>query len=295
MLYDKLCGVAEWYLPDEIYQLVRKASFFEFPGRVQDVLSADDLNQAIESGRLNELFFLPYRVVAIEDDESCIILADTEDDALGIQVRRHFLEAKSPWLHGNPAIPNLPEDTLLVTWGEVEDIQHGPGDALRMKNSVRGAVFVSRKRRVVHNCFPMNPRTMEGVKLDMLNNSWSAMRELAYFNAPSRFIVERRPLIVGKRQNGNGKVNRKRGRPMIPRTDVGPIYSLLTPPEIRSLLGMNGAELDITPHWRRRHLRELHSERFTRARGKTVVVRASWVGPTEAIQGNKRYRIVLDR
>lgn len=45
---------------------------------------------------------------------------------------------------------------------------------------------------------------------------------------------------------------------------------------------------------RRRHFRLLTSERYTKMRGKRIVVPAHWVGPTECVQGNKKYVVRTD-
>lgn len=83
----------------------------------------------------------------------------------------------------------------------------------------------------------------------------------------------------------------------IPRHHDRPVYTLLTPQAIRQQYIPRSkvpTGRKVGAHERRRHYRTLRSDRFTRMRGRTIVVPATWVGPSEAVIGNRRYRVMLD-
>ena len=83
----------------------------------------------------------------------------------------------------------------------------------------------------------------------------------------------------------------------IARTHERPSYTILKPHEIRERmkLPMPVGKRAVTPHERRSHLRTLRSEFFRPTnRGRQILIPASWIGPSESVVGNRRYRVMLD-
>lgn len=126
-----------------------------------------------------------------------------------------------------------------------------------------------------------------------IRNALWAMEEMALVQTPKHFILEQSPLAgwspFTKRLNGAG----------IPRSHERPLYTLLQPKEIRRRMGLPEPTDDERrraprPHERRAHLRTLRAERFVHKAGKTVPVKASWIGPSEARVGAHVYRVLLD-
>ena len=114
----------------------------------------------------------------------------------------------------------------------------------------------------------------------------AALEEVMFFNSPSRFIFEEAPAKTP---------NPKFARP-VPRSPQRPLYTLLTPKEIRERLRLPPLQEGgpKTPHERRRHYRTLRSEFFKHKQGQTIVIPACWVGPSEALHGAHRYKVRLD-
>ncbi len=113
-------------------------------------------------------------------------------------------------------------------------------------------------------------------------------------NTPSDFIVEERPLALKSDVKNKARLLRSQHRPH---------YIVLKPRAIKTrLLGLSDSDLDVAPrhgtrapHEVRGHFRRLSSEKFTRARGKVIWIKAHWCGPETAVVGKNRYSVLLDR
>jgi hypothetical protein len=118
----------------------------------------------------------------------------------------------------------------------------------------------------------------------------TALEEIMFFNTPDRFVMESTPVGKAATKNKNKK--------KILRSDQRPRYTLLRPSEIRGVMGIEapapGDKNTPRPHERRRHYRTFRAERYKAAKGKRIVVEATWVGPQEAVVGNKKYRVCTD-
>jgi hypothetical protein len=124
----------------------------------------------------------------------------------------------------------------------------------------------------------------------LLGNISTAIEEIIYFNSPDRFIVESRPAKVKHRDARSLRILRSVERPQ---------YILLKPQEIRQRLHLQGVGSGNgstkTPHERRRHYRTLKSDKFVNKKGETVVVKGTWVGPSEAVVEGRIYRVLFNR
>lgn len=115
--------------------------------------------------------------------------------------------------------------------------------------------------------------------------------DVLQINAPQRFIVEERNEALGPAKKGQ-----------IPRSDRRPLYRLLDKTQVRKIirrpetLAPDGPHVPIrTPHEKRGHFRQYPDdpERYPNAHGRVVWIKPSWVGPREAVEGRKRFRVIL--
>lgn len=116
----------------------------------------------------------------------------------------------------------------------------------------------------------------------MLINTFHA---IACINTLDRFILEVAPAKL--------KATKK-----IPREHQRPKYIILTPKEIRKYLNTSHEVTGRVQsgHDRRGHTRTYPDDpaRYPNAHGKTVWIDAMWVGTTEKVVGNKKYKVILD-
>lgn len=121
----------------------------------------------------------------------------------------------------------------------------------------------------------------------VIGNVITAIEELMLVNSnPEYFIFEQSP--ENPRAAKKGRITRSPDRPR---------YVPLKPDAIRKMMGLKTPESQGAtrqPHERRRHWRQLKSERFTHKRGQRILINACWVGPSEALVGKTRYRVRLD-
>lgn len=117
--------------------------------------------------------------------------------------------------------------------------------------------------------------------------SWAYL-VIGSINLPSKFVLEIKP---------TNSPRKKKSR--IPRYSERPIYTTLTPNKIRQVLK---TEKDVahaegspkTPHDRRGHWRTLNSPKFKNKQGEIIWIDPVWIGRSEAVVGNKKYKVRLD-
>lgn len=279
---------------------MESAKLFHFPGRAHEILPKSMENAEFVA----ESFFLPFRTVAVEDTASMVILHDIDPNARGVYVEREFMEflpldnLESEEFREGKA----PVDLMHVLYSR-EQIERQRGKVAifkgkicythfsSMKHMLGGGieeVLVADKARVAARFRMPITDSLESRRL--LSNIGTAIEEVIYFNSPDRFIVESRP----------AKVKHREGRSLkIPRSVERPQYILLKPQEIRQRLHLpgvgNGHGSTKAPHERRRHYRTLKSEKFVNKKGETIVVKGTWVGPSEATVEGRVYKVLFDR
>lgn len=291
MYFDQACKIIEQWLPQYKHVLMSSA-LFEL-----DVLSYQDLDRTIPSDELEFLtdhFFLPFQYVAIEDKTGIVFLYDHSPDTVGLCKQRQFIDfmytsadlsiyRPEERRHILEMTKSVPIGTFIVSAGEVEmsDVNVSGWDTF---GSVNDFLMASTKQLVMapHHLSHMNRQERNDVTKPAIQNAITAIEEIRLLNSPDRFIVEVIP-------------HRLRPKPKkIPRSHERSRYTLLTPFQIRDRLNitMNGTKK--SSHPRRRHIRRLRSEKYTKARGKSIIIPATWVGPTEGQVGNKRYKVRVD-
>lgn len=309
MIFDTLCSIAEKYL-NHLEPIVRRSRLFIFPGKAHEVLEKERFTQErVDS--INEIFFLPYQYIAIEDTASCTLLWDKEADVVGTKHERFFVDCQP---FGPEAVDNLQsppnEDESLseiyrqslnefvnrtgvkdahilsigrfTTWWEA-DSKAESGAKRIIDGNATYCSLVSKEHGVLEN---MGAAHLAEMAPECLRFAATAYAEVLYFNSPDRFVLEKTP-VKEKKQNQQKH---------IPRSHQRPVYTLLTPTEIRERLSIiEPTGKHPTPHERRRHIRRLSSEVFTKKKGQVIIIPATWVGPSEKTVGRHHYKVVLDR
>jgi hypothetical protein len=300
-VFDQACGVVERYFP-ELRKLFESVSVFHLdvtPG--VDLPKKGDIAAEIVQEQL-DTFFLPFPSVAIEDRGGVVILEDTRANQSGMSEFRNFINITMPeraeaaslgateeqmsalrdrtnksnpgrmiFVGGVIRVPHLTADQQFVIMGESRWFSIASKDALETPRTPAMEMI----RRV-------GPRFQE----ETLRDAQVAVDEVRYLNQPALFVVEIAP------------ANLRKPGPKIPRSTDRPIYTLLSPEQIKTRFLFPQRALEDrskpTPHPRRRHYRTLRSEKYTNKRGSRILIPATWVGPEEATIGNKRYRVRLD-
>lgn len=298
MIFDRFCGAAERYLP-AFEDILRKARIFIF-----DIIPHEELPKALPSEKIEwirENFFLPFPVVAVEDKASCIVISDPSENTIGLSgVERYFAEflpMTSP-LEAFPDYRNLPEEDLRA----IKAIKEEMSDVSVVAFGIIKLDIANETKLHIYGVIDgLHVLSKEGLQLSLkgvevppnilggiLKNASTAIQELMTLNTPDRFVLEVSPL----KEKHHKSVK-------IPRSVDRPRYTILHPHEIRKAMGIKEEpsgekRASPRPHERRRHLRTYRDDRYTNFKGKTVVIPATWVGPSEVVRGNTRYKVLLD-
>lgn len=303
MLFDKLCGIVEKN-QDRLGMLVeplREAKLFVFDRPAHEVATPEALD-----GVDWDLFCLPFRVTAIEDSGSVVLIADTHDDVIGLNQPRIFVELMSAvgGVSGdrhkgfsddqetrrlvdmvNDAAADDPFHSISISM--IYSVDYSQKGRYQVEAELlAGGVFTGKTNELVLvNAKDMPGDMAEASLFSVSRNAKAALEEIAIALGPSHFVVETtsaKPLKLG---------------PKIPRSHQRPIYTALKPTEIRKRLGIERPESQggtKTPHERRRHPRRLSAEGGHYKQDRVIIVKATWVGTSEAQVGNKRYKVILD-
>jgi len=317
MLFDKLCGLAEQtQAASPVFAgWARQARLFVFEDLPHQFLpktfSADQQRE------LSDNFFLPFPVVAVEDPGGCVMLVDKTKDQRGWEDERIFVDIR-PLLakgenyrkaqgdadyrelvdglesvHGKNAVATLAE-TYICAIGRIkiesaaEEIidSSGTSDKMLVRGFVDKVIMYDRKAGV-DMLGSDDPVIDDGVRSSFLSAAKTAVEEVLYANTPNRFILEKSPAK-----------ERKRPADRIRRSQDRPQYTLLEPGRIRELMRLPPGDptgRKVAPHERRRHTRTYRDEKFIHMRGKTIIIPATWIGPSESVVGNHRYKVLLDK
>lgn len=319
MIFDKLCGVAERHLPF-IVPFLKDAKIFEFKGIPHHILPT--LFEEKTSEQIDDMcnsFFMPYQTIVVEDGASCILLHDAYTDTIGLDHERFFIEATFPKNSSDEFYDNkfmtkekrdeirsqLDAKLITVIFG-LHQIKQWDKKSFGTSGELRGAMICDKKQALDVDLFrQLSYDESKNLQEGTLINISTAIQEIMFFNQPDKFILERRHIK-----------QKKSIKDRIPRSHQRPIYTILHPAKIRRTMNVHHkAGKSPVAHERRRHVRYLSHPMYAKdkdgymieskmipngpRRGepyyKKTVVPASWIGPSEAVVGNKRYRVILDR
>jgi len=302
-MFDKFCSLHERLMEGKLHTNrklsnaemdylieARKAmstcALFDFgTGLTQPKLSDEEVEA------LREGWFLPFEVIAMEDDQGCIILRPMDTGARGlknmycaVEYRYVFDKGMRVEMMRNGIIGKMDyTDKARKVYPEL------PGsDASSDNSNWCMAVGMNMPQIIVTNGKPQyDPTPMHEQMQDFHRNVSIAIFEVAEINRPNKWVVKKETIKARPIQKGK-----------IPRSDQRPRYVLVTDEELSRVLREPNPEnspIDRRPHRRRRHLRFLQSERYSEEkRFKHTVVEACWVGPQQAEYSGERYTVCLD-
>lgn len=292
MIFDQFARMIERHHPERV-ALIEKARLFELPYVPHEILP-----KGSPSPEALADFFLPFPEVAVEDRTSCTFLFDNEPSQVGFGTSRRFIDVQRTGT-GSEAYASLDpsfrllqdtaEELFIANFGTIDRIvTQGAQFAVLgicelQVTFTRDHLIDVTSRADLRSLGEAAIRRFDAV----LRNAVTALEELLLISGDHEtFVLESSPLQPRRA---------KRGR--ITRSHERPIYTLLRPDQIRRRLGLSGpgkGEGGKRPHERRRHWRHLQSEFYTKKRGEKVLVPVCWVGPSEAVAGQRRYRVRLD-
>jgi hypothetical protein len=303
VIFDQLAGVVERFLPRFLPQMHR-AAVFEFPGRAHELLTKTPPTPD-EVQFMQDTFFLPFPVTAVEDATSCVLLWDMDgnDDAQGFANRRFG------WINANPVMPRSVDDypeserpallaemgnirrcvaqfrdpLMIVTWGVVSSFAYDAELHRYYAGNLSGCLAATPRELVRDESYFRGELDQFGDRC--LRNPATAIEETAWFNMPNRFVL-RTTRLRARRSPNPGR---------IARTEDRPLYTLLTPHAIRERLGLAvPTGRHPVAHPRRRHYRCLRDAAFVHKQGQIITIPATWVGPSEVVVGGHHYKVMLD-
>lgn len=240
MLFDKLCGVIEKHFPDK-RSILEDAKLFTF-----DKIPHEHLSKTKPDFDL-DLFSLPFPITAIEDAASLIILIDSQEHQTGLNVPRYFIEfmeyGKNTEAFSNVNLaPQLREhhDEYMLMMEQLK------GYVVMNQGVVREITAEERKWLTDASLDSIHLFDTSGklvltrgpseIPLDDLKatsgNVVTALEELMTLFTPERFILEVNPVLTDKQTRLLAKGKK------LPRSDQRPIYTILTPGEIRDKMGV---------------------------------------------------------
>ena len=297
-MFDRALKISEKHLR-ELLPWFRDAKLFSFPAKTYKVLSEvplDEVALALEN------FFLPFPTVAVEDNATCTLIMDTVENQVGFDDYRMFVDicplySKSEGMFNDTddvrdamqamqedfRARGIPKETCLISVGRFKGVHVHEGK-IGIEGSVGGLFTVCKSGHLVPPQTDVKDAPVVGAAL---RHAKTAIEEIVYFNSPSRFICKK---------ERNAKVKTKRGS--VPRSNARPLYTALRPKEIHKFTGERTGETsgksDRQPHWRRRHQRLLTSDRYAKLKGKTITVKASWVGAQDFEMDGHYWKVMLD-
>lgn len=315
MIFDMLARAAERQMT-KLLPILEQTKLFIFPGRAHEVLNDED---DVDYEFMRENFFLPFRNIAVEDTASCILLWDEEKGQRGLGCPRYFLECASLTTssaeyndkRGMGDVPALTEEEMKRIDERAKRMPRGSlaiatGKFNRISVEMRDGRYqffydarVDESVLVTPDGLPIPAQLFGPTKLDMermtngtVRNAGAAIQEVHYLNSPERFILEETPEDYERRRDKAKRAGR------ILRRHERPNYTPLYPTQIRKRLRLPPLEEGgpKRPHERRAHVRKYpdDSVRWPNVHGQTRVIPSSWIGPSKAIVGKKRYRVLLD-
>jgi len=262
-----------------VASVLNRARLFIVPHECPQKLIDDYLTDE-EIQRQQEAFFLPYSTTAMQwDDEPnrCCVFWNSVPEQVGMHDLTHalYLEAASH------------KRVIAVSFSLRFSHTHS-----YTNYSKRFSVIGNKGQEWIDPLSSPDDFRRESKRLREYMGP--LLGRIMMFNNPKFFVVEDTPPTY------KAEVARRKRRPRLGArpwpSGVRKTYTFLTPAKIRERMRLPGMLKGLAPssHERRRHLRRLRSPKFTHKQGQVVIVKACWVGPSEAVVDNHRYRVLLD-
>jgi len=284
--FDTFCKAIEFIMPDYI-PLVKKAKLF--------LIDSDSMEKitTTEAAIKPEVdFFMPFPEVAFEWKAGVVLLADTQYEQK-MDGTRKFIEAY-----------NVSSDTgyrvNILHEGEIWNIATTENGKIMsdgmIKNTcactTKGKVIIKDRNEMENMLLNIDPSGLflEEYKNHIFYSVGLALKTILILNTlKGNFILEEKPVKIKKA---------KKRKYQIPRSNERPKFTILSPKNIREKMGIaaySNTGRTVTPHERRRHARTYPEHgRWKSMAGKTIIIPATWVGPSTAVRKNKKYKVRLD-
>lgn len=316
MLFDQFAGIVERHLPQFI-PVMKKAKLFQIDNPENKAvweLNNDMVSNRIVDEFLFENFRLPFNTIALEPNKTtCQVLTNQNIDSNSIE----FLTCTLYRSDHHPDIYSIANGTMTGFLSS----ENGKTDFKKLAFSNTRAWQGSKKEGLKEwSCYIEVTDQEIQIATDYWNKIQTngltnqdkfgfeeckktlqsadvkyackyAMLSTAIINSPTHFIVE----------ESQTTEKSKKTKKDIERSDNKPKYIIMTPGEIRKRFIRSADNTDpestnpVASHERRGHYRRLQSERFTNARGRIIWIASTWVGPSEAVIGKTRYKVLLDK
>lgn len=313
MIFDKFCKIVERSIPG-LVKTVDQARLFHFPGRPHEFLPKELEEKDIEF--LSKEFMLPFPCVCVEDNAGAVFLIDFQKNIKGVNRLRAYIDVvpfhtpkeefgdsteydEKEYLRLLETNPEANKQLYLITAGELEEIKYTSGDHFYSIGSLRRVIVADigqhKPDKIIWKdashpnlSTAFDPRLLKQHLQASLRNAMTAIEEILYANTPNKFIMQSRPADIKKRKRI------KPGRLL--RSHQRPIYTILKPNEIRKIMKINVNSSGGTrgAHDRRAHPRTFHSDFYKEMQGKTIMIPATWIGPSQTVVGRRHYKVMLD-
>jgi len=304
MIFDKFCAIIERQLPEH-RKVAEEAKLFVFDKIPHHVLPKKG---EADYEEIKELFTLPFPITAIEDPASLIILMDKKNNQIGVNEERFYIEV-SPIFKDNDNYNNtegqkidqahfdkmksagIDNSACVVVFGEIKETVWSK-TGFNVRGDFQRFIIVDKNKiyadDLINEEFKKN--TIND-KNNSLKNAMTAFQELMCIYTKKSFVLEMSP-IEGKSRRSHKKILRSHQRPT---------YTILDAREIRQKLDLYPNQEPTTsgrkspiPHERRRHPRRISADKGHFKQDKVIIIPATWIGESEKIIGNKRYKVRLD-
>jgi hypothetical protein len=196
MIFDALCGMAERLVP-ELSKMCSEAELFEFPQPAREAVPEAFKPDVFPA--LTQIFYLPFKVTAVEDPGCCVLFADSRPGQIGFDQLRSFLSI-APMLpdafmdvidkkgeHVQIYGRDMPEGSHLVTVGSITGPRLGeappPGRVFYWFVATKNTLVIPVRRIQEKDPYAAGALKIVGTTLD----------DLIAYNQPGRLVVERKP------------------------------------------------------------------------------------------------------
>ena len=293
MIFDKLLTLVR-NMPElgRFLPMLDRAKLFELSA--EDVVSVGEevVQKPKEYQRfLMDTFFLPFPTICADTVSSAMVMEDTVAEQRGLADERRFIFCG--WF-GSLACCKIRSTQTGVPTAELQEanrnryvVVHGTAilmDAMGTKH------FECSPAIVMENGHEIRRAECKTAGIDCIMTE--AFYSIMTINSPDRFVMEISSTKPPKDSHKH------------PYSHERPCYTLIRPQEIRKYIPRDSASEDDDtgrpgtkkcPHVRRRHFRHLTSDHWVNKKGQHIIIPAMWVGPAEAVVGNKKYKVLLDR
>ena len=272
MLFDKLCGTAELSLHNDAIRMCKSARIFDFT----DWYKKADLNEKIPRDYykdLNDSFIPPFDIFCVEYGGEFTFVIESLSKEVGFPSKyRGIIYAEVG--HLDCTYKNKKVNRVMEII-EFEVIGFDINNKIKLKKG----------KFETFNGYNTGVTKRENIEYKQgIEPLEAAFIFISQIYQKDRFILE--SSSTKKRNNKSNKIARSHDRPK---------YTILKPKEIRTKTGMSSGITGNkrSPHERRAHCRVLRHKRYGENIGKTIKIKSTWIGESEKVVGNKKYKVIL--